>query len=455
MRHALAILALCCQLHAATYYVATNGNNGGTGAIDDPWLTIGYGSSNLSGGDILFVRGGTYAEQVHIRPTNVIVAGYSNELVIVDGQFTTPSTMGGGLVELNGDLITLSNISVKASKHAGIMLASWSNTVVACTAYSNILNGCVTSGGGAHVISLCTIYENSLTNQSHTNTSWSGGLNITLVSNVQVLSNTIYHNWGEGLSAYKATNVTFSGNVSYDSRSIFYLQNCRTCRVDGNLFYVSATNNAYRAPTSPNAQSVMTGDEVTTPPSSDNVWCNNLIRGCTCNFWAWPLGGQTNSGLCRATIVNNTFADAAGAYCVALSAMTDSTVFQNNLMLRTPATTNIATIGVLENDATNDIALSANLWWPSTPVSMSGTGGVEEDPLLVQSGGTGAGELTYLWFRLWPTSPARGAGIANANLTTDYLGTTRSDPPDIGGLQFIPYRLLNAGTIRAGTLRGP
>src|SRR5262245_20178135 len=45
---------------AATYYVATSGNNSYAGTETQPFQTIRKGLSVLRGGDTLYVRGGTY-----------------------------------------------------------------------------------------------------------------------------------------------------------------------------------------------------------------------------------------------------------------------------------------------------------------------------------------------------------------------------------------------------------
>lgn len=47
--------------NAATYYVATTGNDTtGTGTIGAPWLTVAKGLRSLSAGDTLYIRAGTY-----------------------------------------------------------------------------------------------------------------------------------------------------------------------------------------------------------------------------------------------------------------------------------------------------------------------------------------------------------------------------------------------------------
>ncbi|NGZ95512.1 MAG: hypothetical protein CV089_05155 [Nitrospira sp. WS110] len=50
--------------HAATYYVATSGNNNNPGTSSQPWKTIAYATSKMVAGDTTYVKGGTYQEGV-------------------------------------------------------------------------------------------------------------------------------------------------------------------------------------------------------------------------------------------------------------------------------------------------------------------------------------------------------------------------------------------------------
>ena len=56
----LIFLAFGLVASAATYYVATNGNNSNPGTIDLPWASWQKGFSTLLPGDILYIRGGNY-----------------------------------------------------------------------------------------------------------------------------------------------------------------------------------------------------------------------------------------------------------------------------------------------------------------------------------------------------------------------------------------------------------
>ncbi len=73
------------------YYVATNGNNGWPGTVSQPWRTIQYAAGRVVAGDVVWIRGGTYVEQV--TPANSGQAGrpitykaYPGEQPIIDGQ---------------------------------------------------------------------------------------------------------------------------------------------------------------------------------------------------------------------------------------------------------------------------------------------------------------------------------------------------------------------------------
>lgn len=48
--------------YAATYYVATSGNDSNSGTNSSPWRTVRYAVSKMVAGDTTYVRGGTYTE---------------------------------------------------------------------------------------------------------------------------------------------------------------------------------------------------------------------------------------------------------------------------------------------------------------------------------------------------------------------------------------------------------
>ncbi len=75
---------------AATYYVATDGNDtSGDGSIGSPWETFSHADNQMSGGDTLYVRAGTYTEAIEDLPSGTswenatILKAYNGEPVII------------------------------------------------------------------------------------------------------------------------------------------------------------------------------------------------------------------------------------------------------------------------------------------------------------------------------------------------------------------------------------
>ena len=82
------------QLHAAIYYVATNGSDAYTTnqakSLATPWQTINRACSNLLAGDVCLIRAGTYRETATVRFSGISNApvtfqAYTNEIVTIDG----------------------------------------------------------------------------------------------------------------------------------------------------------------------------------------------------------------------------------------------------------------------------------------------------------------------------------------------------------------------------------
>ena len=53
---------ITAQVDAATYYVATTGNDGNVGSSGSPWRTLGKAAATMVAGDTTIVKNGTYTE---------------------------------------------------------------------------------------------------------------------------------------------------------------------------------------------------------------------------------------------------------------------------------------------------------------------------------------------------------------------------------------------------------
>ncbi len=451
VRHTvISLLASTCLCVGSTYYVATNGNDStGDGSYELPWRSITNGVSNVNDGDTLYVRGGVYNERVWCGDDGTLsqpitLSGYSNEVAILDGEFTRPTGDFSGLLQIEADYWIVSNLTVRCSHGYGVAYSACAtNWIYRVNSYSNMQSGIVTSGPRLWVED-CAAWECSLTNAGFPGVTNSGGINIRDDANDCVLTNCLaFHNWGESISVVGASGVTVSHCVTYDSQTPLYWMSSDNGVIEDCLIY--STGGSYRNPSHPRLDTLLFGDELGRPGSSNVVVRNNLILGCYHSVYAWSL--YPTNGLINCTFVGNTFGPVDGDANVRFHCDTNyGTVFVDNIVYDDEVT------GSFLGDG---ITCTNNLWWPLAGTNMSGAGDVVADPLLRQIGGTGAGTLSYTWFTLRPESPARWAGIAVGGLTNDYLGNVRGDPPDIGALQYFPWTTANVGAVRAGLLRSP
>jgi hypothetical protein len=108
-------LAIPSLAKAATYYVATSGNDNNNGSISTPFRTVQRGVDALTAGDTLYLRGGTYTENVYkynlggTAQNLITISGYPSESVIINGNHAAPALLlyyGSNLVIEN---LTLTN----------------------------------------------------------------------------------------------------------------------------------------------------------------------------------------------------------------------------------------------------------------------------------------------------------------------------------------------------------
>ena len=69
---------------------SSSGSNSNNGSISSPWGTIAYAVNQLSAGDILYVREGTYRETIIIDKdgssgNEITIEAYQSEIVTIDG----------------------------------------------------------------------------------------------------------------------------------------------------------------------------------------------------------------------------------------------------------------------------------------------------------------------------------------------------------------------------------
>lgn len=152
----LLVLSVAFDVGATTYYVSgTSGcsNSPANGSMSSPWCTVNYGVSRLAGGDTLYVRAGTYREDVYISGpagtvvTPTMIRTYPGETVTLVGAGvnsgrvkianTSHVTLDGfiitnfnqGLFIENSQYVTVQNVTVHHVGQEGIHVISNSSFV--------------------------------------------------------------------------------------------------------------------------------------------------------------------------------------------------------------------------------------------------------------------------------------------------------------------------------------
>ncbi len=452
--------ALTCT---GCYFVSSTGNDTGAGTETSPFRTIARGVSALGAGGTLYIRGGTYHEQVYVSKSGtasgpITIESYPGEEAVIDGQFTLPSggtyRNYGNLFRIEGSYIVLKNVKITQSAGMGLVITGSYNVIEGVKAHKNNENGILVTGSGTrNTVQNSEVWYNAMSNENYKCTTatcfnWPSGLSAARAPSYTTFrNNKVWENWGEGMSSYESDYTVMEGNQVFNNKDNVYLSDTRYSVLNGNLIYSTVRN-----PLSPElfpesiqdktAQNgIMMGDETSNNPSTDNIVTNNLVYGNYKNFNYW--GSLTSRGLVNATIAYNTFIDSgingeSSGSNIAMNpgagVTSSNSRFENNVILQQHNTrisgfTNLAGITL------------ANNVWNIAPISgMLGTGDKVGDPLITRTGSVIAGQLSGEYFKISSNSPARNMGTAvRVSVSKDYFGTSRPQgiAMDRGGHEYV------------------
>ena len=215
-------LLIAAKSQAASYYVATNGNDANAGtSTSAPWLTIQHAANVVPAGSTVYVRAGVYAPFA-VNVSGSAAAGYTTftnypgETAVVDGTGFTGSYDYGLVHILDQNWITISGFEIRNG-------SSTSTSFGPCGV-------CVKSyAGGMTNIQILNNNIHNITNTASRNGNAHGimvrGENATTpISNVTISGNTITAcktGWSENLTV--SANVqyfTISNNLVHDNNNI-------------------------------------------------------------------------------------------------------------------------------------------------------------------------------------------------------------------------------------------
>lgn len=464
-------------------YVATTGNNGNSGAIGSPWLTISYGVTQVGAGDTLHIRAGTYQEQVTITGgggagtgNELIIKAYTGETVYVDGNNYTipPATAqpGGtntygtyydvnfeGLIEVKASYVTLDGLIIQYSKGRGLQVvtnvgSSWAdsdhitnvkvlNCIIQHTRYGNmvidradnntIFNTVMDDGG------------NGAPFQRPTTSGWPGNHPAMLATKFMYGTNSITftkvkRGWGEGVDlSINTRQCTFADNIIWGCKSgQLYLHRASNIIVERCLLFHPITDNAAAGATLNPCIMINNEDEKFLPIEDtlqDIIIRNNLCFGavrCVALLGAkgiWPFK--------RIKFYNNTFArpraavstDNPIAILTHSAGIYEAIEFKNNIIYLDP----VDDAEPFQGPNNPGITWDYNAWSVAPPTYVRGPNDVYGNLDLVAPSATFAGaNITPGNFRLLTTSPCLFNGATLVDVLEDYFGNGRAAPYSIG-----------------------
>jgi hypothetical protein len=328
----LPLCALCfftgaVTAQAATYYVATTGADSNPGTMSQPFRSIARGVSSLNAGDTLYIRDGTWTEQIDMQVPNksgtegnyITVAGYPGETVTL--RFTDGANLYGP-IKTRGDrgYFIFKNLildGVNDGNGTGWQIRDGNHHfIVQDLEIKNFkYNGIYVSGATDITIRNNRIH-NQLSQCACPGERWYG-LYIHDGTNIVIEENEIYNNPGGGIHCYNGgtgviTNLLIRNNKVHDNNFL------ASSDVGGIIVYepdpirpvsgVQIYNNLiYRngsAPTSGNA----TGIRISLGVDSTKIWNNTVYanKGWGISMEANTAGRPTNTVVQNNIVYANT-----------------------------------------------------------------------------------------------------------------------------------------------------
>lgn len=415
---------------AATYYVATTGNDANPGTLSAPFRTITKTQSVVRPGDSVEVRGGVYNEVVKLgaargtAAARIAFRSYAGENAVIDG---AGSAAGTDLVQLgSAEFIDFTGFEVRNSTRLGIAIWGGKNIRILNNRIHHSVRGAIYAGysafGSTYDITIDgnDVYNNVLENQYHTMAGgWAQSIGVNLSDRVSITNNRVHENDGEGIVFVQTDNGVARNNTVFDNYSVgMYLDNAQYCTIDANFIYSTGNTRYYRDALP--AAGIGTANEsyAVANPLTDNRITNNIVVNTRWGFYygAYEAGG----GLKNTLVAHNTFYKATAAMVWLEADAHANNTIQNNIFFQSGG-------GVMLSGIATGTTFRANDWYGGVAGAAAGVADLVANPQLVNAGG-----LTAADYKLAALSPAVHAAVDSSVVTTDFFGNARTSSYDLG-----------------------
>lgn len=221
---------------AMSLYVATTGSDQAAGTLTSPFRTIGHAAAVAPAGSTVWIRGGTYAG-FDVTRSGITFSAYSGEAVVVTAgarddaiEFSgvTSGTLrslvvqgstvqyGSGVKVKSSSGVQILSSTIRNNRTFGIVIVSSSHVKVAGNTITGNADGIEERyAGNGVVISANRIYGNTKAVDSGRGME---GINFyKSTGTVVVTGNSLWNN-GTHFEVYGASNLTISGNVTWNGQ---------------------------------------------------------------------------------------------------------------------------------------------------------------------------------------------------------------------------------------------
>jgi hypothetical protein len=188
----------------AVYYVAPSGKDSNPGTLSQPWQTIQKAANTLVAGETVYIRAGTYPEQVVPHNSGsagnyITYAAYPGETATIDGSsINLPDDLVGLFYISNKSYIVVSGLRViNAGPHAdnaGILVNDSSYITVAHNSTYNTVSSGIGVWGGDHIVIDGNIVEHACTDI------WQECLTVAGTDEFEIKNNEVFDCQEEGIT---------------------------------------------------------------------------------------------------------------------------------------------------------------------------------------------------------------------------------------------------------------
>lgn len=395
------------------FYVAVAGSDNNPGTEAAPLRTIQAAVDAASAGDTIYVRTGTYTEQVVLRRSGtrdqpIRLLAYPGERPVIDGEYTLPVKPDSyawpicndamtpvrcvhyeALVSISASYVEVSGFTVVHSLGRGIRAVN----LTGLRLYDNQIHDHRGSGIYLQNVTNALIDQNQIWHsgdvapyeRSPLVLDWPVAVVAWDSSDITYRGNHIFNNWGEGLSTGKnSVNVVVEDNVFYDNYALqLYVHRTQNATVQRNFIYCTNQQPFLRDGNPSAGISIADEDQFDGEQLNQNHRIrNNVIAGCGYNLVL--VGSAHDYPLRNIEITHNTLVHAvsnvghaqAAALVIHSERDYEDVLFADNIVYQPD--------GVLALVPRQDgLTFAHNLWSRKPPIVAASAEDLIGDPALL------------------------------------------------------------------------